>query len=195
MKIRSALALILAVVTFSSVPAKANLISNGGFEGGNFWFWDYQPSNASVAVHFFTDVLPHSGLYSAEIAGVTANTLSQTVADTLNQSYLVSFWWFQSGAASLNVTWGGTSVFSETSPNSTVYQLVTAIVSGSGSDMLAFTSSSGGGKLYIDDVSLTALDVTATPLPAALPLFASGAAALGLFGLRNRRKGKSAQAA
>lgn len=34
-----------------------------------------------------------------------------------------------------------------------------------------------------------------TPLPAALPLFASGAAALGLFGMRKRRKNKPAKAA
>lgn len=36
------------------------------------------------------------------------------------------------------------------------------------------------------------LDVTPTPVPAALPLFVSGIAALGAFGLRNRRKNKAA---
>ena len=49
----------------------------------------------------------------------------------------------------------------------------------------------GSGALneYVDDVSLTA-PAAATPLPAALPLFASALGALGLFGRRRKRKAK-----
>jgi PEP-CTERM motif-containing protein len=46
----------------------------------------------------------------------------------------------------------------------------------------------GGLESYIGYFSLTA----ATPLPATLPLFASGIGALGLFGLRRKRKNHSA---
>jgi hypothetical protein len=46
----------------------------------------------------------------------------------------------------------------------------------------------GGEESYIGYFSLTA----ATPLPAALPLFASGIGALGLFGWRRKRKNHSA---
>jgi hypothetical protein len=47
------------------------------------------------------------------------------------------------------------------------------------------------GTLQIDAVTVAvASDVTpATPLPAALPLFATGLGAFGLFGRRRKRKG------
>ena len=52
-----------------------------------------------------------------------------------------------------------------------------------GSDVLLFTSAQDPAFTYLDDVSLTA-----TPLPAALPMFATGLGALGLLGWRRKRK-------
>jgi hypothetical protein len=48
-----------------------------------------------------------------------------------------------------------------------------------------FTNSSFSPDEYLDDISL---NVAPTPLPAALPLFASGLGALGMFGWRRKRK-------
>jgi hypothetical protein len=42
---------------------------------------------------------------------------------------------------------------------------------------------------------VSALDYTSTPLPAALPLFATGLGALGLFGWRKKRKNPAIAAA
>jgi hypothetical protein len=44
----------------------------------------------------------------------------------------------------------------------------------------------------LDNVMLTTAAVTATPLPAALPLFATGLGALGLLGWRRKRKARAA---
>ena len=41
-------------------------------------------------------------------------------------------------------------------------------------------------------VALTSFTLTPTPLPAALPLFATGLGALGLFGWRRKQKGATA---
>jgi hypothetical protein len=41
---------------------------------------------------------------------------------------------------------------------------------------------------FLDDVTVTISAVTATPIPAALPLFATGLGTLGLLGWRRRRK-------
>jgi hypothetical protein len=59
------------------------------------------------------------------------------------------------------------------------------------------TLSIGGGNSFnlygtgipSTDVGTVAFAVAATPLPAALPLFAGGVGALGLFGWRKKRKG------
>ena len=48
---------------------------------------------------------------------------------------------------------------------------------------------------YVDDVSVTGAAPSAVPLPAALPLFASGLGALGLLGWRRKRKNAAALAA
>jgi hypothetical protein len=61
------------------------------------------------------------------------------------------------------------------------------MVTGSGSDTLTFFETDGPGFMALDDVSLTA----ATPLPAALPLFATGLGGLGLLGWRRKRKAQA----
>jgi len=66
------------------------------------------------------------------------------------------------------------------------YQFESFSFIGTGSDTLTFTAlDSNASNWVLDDVSIAA--VTATPLPAALPLFAGGLAVMGLFGWRRRR--------
>ena len=46
----------------------------------------------------------------------------------------------------------------------------------------------GGGIASSENVTFTPVAETETPIPAALPLFATGLAALGLLGWRRKRK-------
>jgi PEP-CTERM motif len=48
---------------------------------------------------------------------------------------------------------------------------------------------SDGNFAQTTDLSVSGTGINATPLPAALPLFASGLGALGLLGWRRKRKG------
>lgn len=60
-------------------------------------------------------------------------------------------------------------------------------------DLVTFTVSSGTiGSVVLTDTGTAAFEygISATPLPAALPLFASGLGAMGLFGWRRKRKTK-----
>jgi hypothetical protein len=54
--------------------------------------------------------------------------------------------------------------------------------------LLSAQGTGGSQQVDFDDVSLSFTPLTATPLPAALPLFASGLGMLGLFGRRKRQK-------
>jgi hypothetical protein len=56
-----------------------------------------------------------------------------------------------------------------------------------GSPCLNFSVANEGG-LGVMDQSFSAADITATPIPAALPLFATGLGGLGLIGWRRKRK-------
>jgi hypothetical protein len=61
----------------------------------------------------------------------------------------------------------------------------------------AFFEDGGGGSIDFDDmvVRITDPPITTTPLPGALPLFATGLGALGLLGWRRKRKNTSPAAA
>jgi hypothetical protein len=61
----------------------------------------------------------------------------------------------------------------------------------------AFFEDGGGGSIDFDDmvVRITDPPITTTPLPGALPLFATGLGALGLLGWRRKRKNAAAIAA
>ena len=64
----------------------------------------------------------------------------------------------------------------------------------SDSTTLTFLETEGGfnAGIYLDDVSVDPVVASGTPLPGALPLFASGIGALGYLGLRRKRKAQAA---
>ncbi len=95
-----------AVVAFSlAPPAKANLITNPGFETGDFTGWT--PSVGEFVAGEFDSIAPHSGNYEAVSRG---GTLGQTLATIPGHTYFVSFWYanftFPGDFQFLEVTWG-----------------------------------------------------------------------------------------
>jgi hypothetical protein len=53
---------------------------------------------------------------------------------------------------------------------------------------LVFDTTMSGGEGFSFDFSIHGIDPVATPLPGALPLFASGLVGLGLLGWRRKKK-------
>src|SRR4029450_259542 len=103
--------LILSAVAAFSVayPAKANLITNPGFETGDFTGW---PVNLGFLVTgTLAGISPHSGNFQAANPPALA-FLGQTLATTAGQSYTIDFWVATAGGAPLKVLWGGSPVFS-----------------------------------------------------------------------------------
>jgi hypothetical protein len=173
----------------------APLIVNGGFETGNFTGWTANAVSFPMAVN---TVQVNSGNFAAQIAGFSSgpDTLTQVVADTAAQSYNLSFARYIGNGGpinSLNVTWNGTSVFSELNPGTyNIYQTFTVSVVGTGSDTLVFTTANDPSVTYLDDVSLTAS--TATPLPSTWLMLLSGFVGLGFFAYRGSKKNAVAAA-
>src|SRR5437764_11742324 len=116
---------ILALVSLLGLgitqSARANLITNGGFERGDFSGWTvFGTDNDVVGSNPFTS--PHSGNFQA-LFGFGSNSITQNVTTTPGSSYVISFWLAasvrQGGSPSVFVNWGGSSIFSEafTSPS------------------------------------------------------------------------------
>ena len=159
---------ILAVVSLLGVgitqSARANLITNGGFETGDFSGWTVLGTdNDVVGAQPFTS--PHSGNFQALFASGD-NSISQNVTTTPGSSYLVTFWLAanvrQGGTPSLSVTWGGSNIFSEsfTSPFDYTEYTFTVDASSPATQLQFQFSSIFGNVFYLDDISVT---TTAVP--------------------------------
>jgi len=201
----AALSTVLAALATVSADASAALVSNGGFETGDFSGWTLS-SNSQPSQNTVTNAAPKSGVYAARLGQVdlgiiypTHNeaTLSQTIQTVIGQDYTWSFWLANSKCLGTTYTnQCGTGDFSArfgdntrtivpfgapTNPFDYVFFSFTDTATSS-STTLSFTFLHNPGHWRLDDVSVTA---TAVPLPAAAWLLAS--TLLGLFGVARVR--------
>lgn len=138
------------------------------------------------------------GLNFVELDTTANSSMFQTVATTAGQAYNLSFAYapranVPASSNGIEAFWDSTLLGTFTGDGfvSSAWNVFNFSVLGTGSDTLKFAavgrSDSYGG-------SLDAVALNATPLPAALPLFATGLGALGLFGWyrKKRRVGPTA---
>jgi hypothetical protein len=165
------------IVTFCIIqPAKANQITNPGFETGNLNGWTLHPG--FFAMGTASGVSPHSGSYQA-FSSTGSGVLGQSFATTLGQSYTVNFWAATTGGGSLSVL-GGSSVFNHIFAGPTSYTGFTFTFTAlSTSSPIQF---SAAGFFFLDDISVTPTGVPDGGTTVSL----LGAALLGLAGLRRK---------
>ena len=163
-------------------PAKANLITNPGFETGDFTGWT-GISNAFVITPDL-GVAPHSGNFQALFG--TPSGISQSVATTAGQSYAISFFYAVSGSLvpilTLSVNWGGSTVFSHLFTSASGYTEYTITVTASASSTTLAFATSGLGFSFLDDVSVEVAGVPDGGTTVSL----LGCALLGLAALRRK---------
>jgi VPDSG-CTERM exosortase interaction domain len=166
-----------AVAAFCIIqPAKANQITNPGFETGNFTGWTSHPG--FFAMGTASGVSPHSGSYQA-FSSTGSGVLTQSFATTLGQSYTVDFWAATKGGGSLSVL-GGPTVFNHIFAGLTGYTEFTFTFKALGtSSPIQF---SAAGFFFLDDISVTPTGVPDGGTTVSL----LGCALLGLAALRRK---------
>ena len=156
-------AAILAAVIATSSPSRADLISNGGFETGNFTSWTRVDPPAQVVS--FPPVFVHSGTFGAELSN---GTLSQGTSTIAGHTYEVSFW-FESfpNTVSFSASFGGTGLLNVTNPGLTPYtHYVFDVAASSSTSVLSFLYQDQSFTFFgLDDVSVT--EVRGVPGPMA----------------------------
>ena len=188
--LRSILLALTAVAALSvAYPAKANLITNPGFETGNFTGWTV--SQFALVTGTVNGIAPHSGTFQATFFnGIGSGSLSQSVATTPGATYTIDFFAANNNGGfpqsiTLAVNWGGTTIFSHLFTSNTAYTEYTFTETASASSTsLNFTLSGSTGVFLFDDISVTPTGVGVPDGGTTVSLL--GCALVGLAGLRRK---------
>src|SRR5467141_3839244 len=111
------LALTAVAALSVAYPASANLITNPGFETGNFTGWT--ANSGALVLGTVNGVAPHSGSFQARLGspGQGAGSITQSVATTPGSSYIIDFWLASpSGTDNFRASWDGVPILSLTNP-------------------------------------------------------------------------------
>ena len=177
-----AMIVMLAAASFA-VPAHANLVTNGGFETGNFNGWTQTGNTTSTGVALTFGVFtPSQGSFFAAFGPVgSPGGISQTLATTAGGAYTLSFDLAnpQGGTpSSYSVSVDGNVLDSLTNPATFGYSTRSfSFIATSAATVLAFNFRHDPVYFTLDNVIVDAAEV---PEPAMLGLFGLGAIGLGL---------------
>jgi hypothetical protein len=177
-----ALGLVSPTVSLADIcgSAPGNLVTNCGFENGDFngWLFTGNTSFAGVSLGFFDGFLPNSGSAFAFLGPLGSDGfLSQSLATIPGRSYNIS-WYLGSDGGTPNdfsVQWNGVTVFLQTDIPSTsgAMNLHTVTEKALGGDTVTFGFRNDSGFLALDDTS-----VVLSPEPGGLVLLLPALAVL-----------------
>ena len=193
MKFRCAWVVVVLVSVTAPLTA-ANIVANPGFETGDFTGWIPGGDTSFTFISTTADFV-HSGTYGAGFGPFFFDgTLSQSLATTAGQPYVLSFWLANLGDVPnhFSVAWDGQVLFSFLDAVSFPYQQHSYNVTASGpSTAIDFTFYDFPSFLALDDVSVdipaAGNDPLATPEPATLGLLLGGLGMVGIGVLRRRK--------
>jgi uncharacterized repeat protein (TIGR01451 family) len=161
-----------ALVMLVALPARAQLVLNGGFETGTYSpQWALAPGGpfdhvcqAGATIGAATCIV-HSGQYAMTFGLSGAqDSLSQTIPTVAGSTYTLSFWLANDNPLDQNTTtfavfWDGNSVYSLPSPQPSFpyTEVVLNLTASTNSTPLTFVAQQDPSQWFLDDVSVVLL--------------------------------------
>jgi hypothetical protein len=183
--------ILCGVITEQAVAV--NIVTNGGFETGNFSAWTF---SGSTDYNFVTPAgppAPHSGTYHAVFGEIGSLAfIDQDLPTTPGGTYDLTFWLLNNNSGVPNryqVSWDGSVVLDVTDAAAFGYTLFTlsGLTASTASTELKFGFRHDPSIFALDDISVEA--AAAVPEPSSLALLVLGAIGLKVA---YRRRARSA---
>ena len=146
-----------------------SLVQNGGFETGDWTSWTPPNDGYSKVYGNISSISPHSGGFFAALGAENSpGYLSQTLATTANQAYLLSLWLKSPSVRGGNtpnefsVSWNGNTLFDQVNipPISAWTNLQFIVTATGGSSVLQFGERDDPYYFGLDDVSVIPIPAT-----------------------------------
>jgi hypothetical protein len=182
----------LYIVALATAPLRASLVTNGGFETGDFTGWAEGGETAWNGVisavcpnsfGFVVECTPHTGAFASYLGPIhSISTLTQSIATDPGATYDLDFWVRLQGQTGSNfpgtpnefeVMWNGATLTDivNTADLSWEHMIFKGLAATSSSTDLTFGLFDVPNWIGLDDVN-----VTATPEPATMSLLGLGVA-------------------
>jgi hypothetical protein len=160
-----------------------NLVTNCGFELGNFGGWTVLNNDGNTAVEgqdFWTTGVNSGNFYAAlGDAANTPTTIEQTFTDVVGSNIIFSFYLATDGTPEeFTAEWDGVSVLSLVNAAAQGYTEYSYAFTGNGSDSVSFIEQDPLGYMGLDDVVVVDPPPSSTPEPSSLAFAAAALAAI-----------------
>jgi len=165
----------VAAIALLEPNARAELVTNGGFETGDFSGWTTTDAPGTSSFYGVDTLGPHNGNYSAFFgaSGPGRDSISQALATVAGQSYQISFFLDNSpgGDPSLfTASFGGITFFNAPTSAFAFSRFDFSVTATGSNSVLDFSGYNGPGFYTLDSVSVNAINANAVPEPNTLAL-------------------------